>query len=99
MAMTKETIAELLTRHPAAIFAISLDNNKTLFLNYSDSAKVTDLRLETVKDCDFLVVSRRNPHPDRPINFETWHNIENIQWIGIMKDDSIDYRPDPMLFK
>jgi len=80
------------------IFTINLDNTRFIRLGYKDSPKIEDITLETIGGVDYIVVTNKTAAMgSKELHYKTYHLTETVQWVGIMDEDSNDYRIDPML--
>lgn len=87
------------------IYCINLDNTRFIRIGYRDrldgtsSCTIKDISLETIGGVDYIVVNKKSrAMGDREITYKVYHLTETVQWVGIMDEDSNDYRPDPLTF-
>jgi hypothetical protein len=94
--MDKATLQAFLDTFGNRIFCINFDNSRWLYLNYHDSTRVEDIYIEDVGDISFLVVPYSENHDGKIINAKKYHTVAAIQWIGVMDEDSAEWRMDPI---
>ena len=101
--MTNATIKAFLDEFGDRVCGIYYDNNSMTYINYKDSPKRSDIKLETKGGTDFIVVHfkrRAYGHPDENgqdamIEYDIWHPTECVQMIVVMDENSVKYGIDP----
>ena len=98
--MTKDGIQKMITDFGDRIFAINFDNSQIAFFGYKDSYKITDVELQTIGGIDYLVIHNKDHQSmgTTKMDYDIYHSVDTVQFIGVMDTDSADYRPDPMCF-
>lgn len=82
------------------IYCIYFDNGRIIYVNYKDSVKLTDIKLETIGSEDFVAVHHTNEKTGNiGVSYTNYHLTSSIQWIGVMDEDSAQYRVDPLIFR
>ena len=83
------------------ICAISMNNNKMMFIDYSSKASVrlSDISFETRGGCDFMVVKRKDISSGRDIYHTDYIVTEFVENVIVMDEGYEKYRVDPLLIK
>lgn len=97
--MDNTTLQEMLDTFGLRIFSIKLDNDRHILLGYVDGPKLEDVELETIGDVDFIKLKNYNRNNGKTITYVTYHLTKQIQSIGVMDENDVDFRVDPFTIR
>lgn len=98
--MNNAELQRLFTTYGDRIFLLHFNDTKVLYIGYqnANSVRKEDISFVTEGGTEYIVVKRTDPI--RPqIKWEMRWLTSYLESVGIMDADSVDYRPDPMLFR
>jgi hypothetical protein len=99
--MTNTGLTEIINQYGDRIFAFGYDNASVLYIGYNSmsSAILTDIELVTIGEVDLIKVKKTSSAQGKALNYHTFTETSKIQWIGIMDEDSVAYRVDPLILR
>ena len=99
--MSNAVLQSMIEEFGDRISAISLNNGKMLFVNYSSKAsvKLSDISFETRNGCDLMVVKRKDIGSGKEILHTNYIVTEFIENVIVMDEGYENYRVDPLLIK
>lgn len=97
--MLNSTMIKLKELYKDRIFAINIDNNKTVFVGYNDHYNINDIDFQTIADSEVVKVHTTVNCAGKELHYSTYHSSDCVQWVGVMDANSNQYRPNPIEFK
>lgn len=103
--MTNKELKTLQMDHLEECFAIGLDNNMTLLLDYNQTdpdlvIRFKDIKFETLIDgTEVFYVPHVDKQSSKTITYSVAHVTALIEYVGIMDAGYADYRPQVNGFK
>jgi len=97
--MTKAGLQKMIDDFGTRIYAMNFDNNQIAFFGYNDSYAITNVELTTVGGEDMIIIHNPNHKTTGliPVSYDIYRAVWDVQWVGVMDEDSADYRPDPFM--
>jgi len=98
--MTNTALNAFITTHKEALCAITLDNNRCIYIGYGGTSHAWDeIITETIGGEDFFhvtsVCKTQQPHT----TYFAYYPTDTIQGIYVMAPGFEDYRIDPLILK
>lgn len=97
--MTNAAMNAMKTQFGDRMFAISLDNNRTVFVGYEGYYTIDDIEFTTLGTDEVVKIHNKMTYNGTELHYTTYHSSDNVQWIGFMSEESNMYRPNPIEFK
>lgn len=97
--MSNKALQALFELYGDRIFTIYLDNNRSILIDYPSSPKLSDITFETVGGVDYISIRHSQTMNGLTITYSIKHLTSTVQYVGIMDEDSKDYRVDVRSFK
>lgn len=100
--MNNAVLQNMINEYGDRIYAFALNNNKYLLIGYNSKSSplLKDIELVTIEDVDFIKVHHKEISSTKPaVNYVEFIPTEHIEMVGIMDEDSANYRVDPLTFR
>ncbi len=99
--MTNEALDVFLTKYKEAMCAISLNDNRCIYIGYDDTSShlYTDIKTEKIGGVDFFSVKAKCCTQTPTVYYTVYHPTLAIQSIYVMDPGCEDLRIDPMILK
>ena len=98
---TNKGVKKLFDECGHRVCAISLNNGKTLLIDYNGpySVKKEDISFDNIDGCDVMVIKHTDISSGKEVKYTSYITTEFIEGIDVMDPEFEDYRIDPLIIK
>lgn len=92
-------VQQMINNFGHRICAISLNNGKTLLIDYpgKDCVRLEDISFDNIGGCDVMKIEHKNHSYGTEMTFASYVTTEFIEDIIVMSEESANYRIDPLV--